>query len=219
MRKGDVLWGIALGGIAALFAAPATREAIIGLTAAQPYPVAFAKFIVLATMGELLARRILTGLWSAPKGLVFRSLVWGFLGMVIVLVFELFSAGVTSAMSKALLPGRGSKLAWAFLVSSTMNLSFAPTMMLFHRMTDSFIDMKYESPGARVGLRDIVGKVDWKGFVSFSLLKTIPFFWIPAHTLTFLLPPAYRILAAAALSVALGAILAFGKKAPGRTDA
>jgi hypothetical protein len=48
--------------------------------------------------------------------------------------------------------------------------------------------------------------------VSFVLLRTIPFFWIPAHTLTFMLPPEYRVLAAAMLSVALGAILAFAKR-------
>jgi hypothetical protein len=38
--------------------------------------------------------------------------------------------------------------------------------------------------------------------------KTIPFFWIPAHTITFLLPADFRILFAAILGVALGIILA-----------
>ena len=50
------------------------------------------------------------------------------------------------------------------------------------------------------------------GFVSFVLMKTIPIFWIPAHTITFLLPSEYRVLSAAFLSIALGAILAFAKK-------
>ena len=44
------------------------------------------------------------------------------------------------------------------------------------------------------------------------LFRTIPLFWIPAHTFTFLLPPELRILFAAFLSVALGAILAFAKR-------
>ncbi|MBK5251987.1 MAG: hypothetical protein JJE29_05070 [Peptostreptococcaceae bacterium] len=48
-------------------------------------------------------------------------------------------------------------------------------------------------------------------FVSFVLAKTIPFFWIPAHTLTFLLPGQYRVLAAAMLSIALGLILTLAK--------
>jgi len=43
-------------------------------------------------------------------------------------------------------------------------------------------------------------------------MKTIPMFWIPAHTITFLLPSEFRVLAAAFLSIALGAILAFAKK-------
>jgi len=48
--------------------------------------------------------------------------------------------------------------------------------------------------------------------VNFVLLKTIPFFWIPAHTLTFLLPKEYRIVIAAFLSVVLGVILALDDK-------
>jgi hypothetical protein len=213
MRKGDALWAFALGCFATMLAIPATRGPVMELASRYPYPIGFAKFFVLATMGELLARRIAAGRWSAPPGLVFRSLVWGFLGMVITLVFELFSAGVTSAMSKDLLPGRGSTLAWAFLASVTMNLIFAPTMMLFHRIMDTFIDLKCEGRGHRVGLRGVIDTIDFHGFVSFTLLKTIPLFWIPAHTATFLLPPEYRVVAAAALSIALGAILAIGKRA------
>jgi len=38
--------------------------------------------------------------------------------------------------------------------------------------------------------------------------KTIPLFWIPAHTITFLLNPDYQVLFAAFLSIVLGAILA-----------
>ena len=146
----------------------------------------------------------------APKGLLQRALIWGFLGMAIVLVFDVYAGGVTGALKKGLLPGVDSKLAFAFFVSTIMNLTFAPAMMLTHRMTDTYLDLKYEGKAAAVA--DIVERIDWKGFVSFVLLKTIPAFWIPAHTITFLLPPEYRVLAAALLSIALGAILAFAKK-------
>lgn len=37
-------------------------------------------------------------------------------------------------------------------------------------------------------------------------------FWIPAHTGTFMLPPQYRIITAALLSIALGTILGTAKK-------
>jgi len=210
MRKGDLLWLLALGAVAAFLTLPATHQVFVALTAAHPYLIGFAKFFVLATMGELLALRIVTGGWTVPKGLGQRALVWGFLGMAIVLIFDVFAGGVAGALKKGLLPGGNSKLAFAFFVSTIMNLTFAPAMMLTHRMTDTCLDLKYE--GKTAGIKDIVAKIDWQGFVSFVLLKTIPCFWIPAHTITFLLPPEYRVLAAAVLSIALGAILAFAKK-------
>lgn len=43
-------------------------------------------------------------------------------------------------------------------------------------------------------------------------LKTCPYFWIPAHTIVFLLPNQYRVLVSAFLSIALGLLLAIAKK-------
>jgi len=43
---------------------------------------------------------------------------------------------------------------------------------------------------------------------NFVFKKTIPFFWYPAHTITFLLPVDYQVLFAAILGIALGTILA-----------
>ena len=92
-----------------------------------------------------------------------------------------------------------------------MNLFFAPAFMAFHKYTDTYLDLKVARKGA-VKIKDITAAIDWDGFVSFIVLKTIPFFWIPAHTVTFLLPGEYRVVVAAFLSIALGAILAFSKK-------
>lgn len=214
MRTGDFVWLLALALVIALLAVPATHRAFIEVTATHPFLIGFAKFLVLATMGELLALRIVAGRWSAPAGLVYRAAIWGLIGMAIVLVFDVFAAGVAAAMSRRLLPGGNSRLAFAFLVSATMNATFAPAMMLFHRMTDTLIDLRYERRRTRAGVADVVAAIDWHGFVSFVLLKTIPFFWIPAHTVTFLLPPEYRVLAAAMLSIALGAILAVARRRP-----
>jgi len=185
---------------------------LVAVTASHPFLIGFLKFAILATLGELLAHRIVAGAWTKPRGLAYRALVWGLIGMVIVLIFDIFASGVASALAKGLLPGGGSRLAFAFFVSVTMNATFAPAMMLFHRATDTYIDLRHEHRGSRVGIDDVVAAIDWHGFVSFVLLRTIPFFWIPAHTLTFMLPPEYRVLAAAMLSVALGAILAFAKR-------
>ena len=187
------------------------------LTLAHPYLMGFAKFAVLATIGELIAIRIVGGQWKTPPGLVYRSAVWGVLGMGIVLMFEIFFTGTTSALSKGLLYGGNSALKpiWlAVFTSAIMNLTFAPTFMAFHRFTDTAIDMVC-GEGRKIGdisLAEVTNRIDWQGFVSFVVLKTIPFFWIPAHAVTFLLPPEYRILVAASLSIALGAILAYAKR-------
>ena len=212
MKKGDFIWLAGLATFVAILVVPVTRETFMKLTTEHAYLGGFAKFFILATMGELLAIRIVTGDWNIPKGLPYRAFVWGLLGMAIVLIFNIFAAGIAGALASGFLPGGNSKFAFAFFVSFTMNLSFAPTMMAFHRITDTFIDLKYENKGGKVTLSDVVKKIDWDSFVSFVLVKTIPFFWIPAHTITFLLPPEYRVLLAAFLSIALGAILAFAKK-------
>jgi len=187
------------------------------LTIAHPYLMGFVKFAVLATVGELIAIRIVGGRWKIPPGLVYRTVVWGVLGMGIVLMFEIFFAGTTSALSKGLLYGGNASLQPIFkavFTSAIMNLTFAPTFMAFHRFTDTTIDMVC-GEGKKIGdiqLSEVTRRIDWQGFVSFVVLKTIPFFWIPAHTVTFLLPPEYRILVAASLSIALGAILAYAKR-------
>ena len=53
----------------------------------------------------------------------------------------------------------------------------------------------------------------WRFIIwGFTILKTVPIFWIPAHTVTFLLPSEYQVITAAALSVALGVILSLGNR-------
>lgn len=212
MNKKDLLWGLALFSIVVFLVNPSTHQLFIKYNAAHPYIAGFIKFALLATLGDLLAARIVAKKWKKPSGLIFRMFIWGFLGMVIVIIFSIFAQGVTAALKVGLLPGATSSLAFAFFTSAIMNLTFAPTMMAFHRFTDTFADLKFGKGKSNVSTAEVVGTIDWNGFVSFVLFKTIPLFWIPAHTITFLLPPAYRVLAAAFLSIALGAILSFAKK-------
>jgi hypothetical protein len=49
--------------------------------------------------------------------------------------------------------------------------------------------------------------IDWERMWGFVFSKTIPLFWIPAHTITFMLPAEWRMIFAAGLSVMLGLIL------------
>ncbi len=211
LKKGDFIWGLTLIAIAMFILMPVTHVIFVDFTTTHPYIGGFIKFGILATMGELLAIRITSGDWKKPSGLIFRAIVWGFLGIVITLMFQIFGGGIMAALEKGYLPGKGSSFAFAFFVSSIMNLTFAPTFMAFHRFTDTYIDMAYEGI-KNIKVVDVVGRIDWKGFVSFVIIKTIPLFWIPAHTATFMLPPEYRVITAAFLSVALGVLLAFGKR-------
>ncbi|HOT30253.1 MAG TPA: hypothetical protein PLU72_18890 [Candidatus Ozemobacteraceae bacterium] len=217
MRIGDVVWVVVLAGISGCLLVPQTHEAFIAATRAHPYLMGFAKVGVLATMGEWLARRISGGTWAAPTGLGWRFFVWGLFGVAFALVFDLFAAGTAAAIGKGLLPsfseGFAADLSRAFWTSALMNLIFAPVFMAFHRVTDGYIDAGRGrlSGIAGVRLESVMSRIDWTGFVSFVLLRTIPLFWIPAHTVTFLLPAEYRVLVAAYLSIALGGILAFAR--------
>ena len=208
MKKGDIIWSTFLVIIVLFLLIPGTREIFKDLTASYPYLMGFIKFSILATMGELLSIRIVNKKWKKPTGLFYRVLIWGFLGIVIVLVFDLFNSGVAAAQSKSLLPGESSKFMLAFLTSALMNMIFAPTMMAFHRISDTYIE-KMHKINRKINIEKVVSAINWGDFVSFVILKTIPFFWIPAHTIVFLLPEVYRIVTAAFLSMALGAILAF----------
>ena len=105
----------------------------------------------------------------------------------------------------------GLKLFSAFSISTAMNLIFAPVMMTFHKITDTHI---LQTGGtisgffSKINFGHILKNMNWDVMWNFVFKKTIPFFWIPAHTITFLLPAEYQILFAAVLGIALGLILA-----------
>jgi len=75
--------GIHFIGVVIFLILPSTHDLFIQFTARHPYYAGFIKFLVLATMGELLAIRIVSINWSAPTALVYRAIVWGFLGMAL----------------------------------------------------------------------------------------------------------------------------------------
>jgi hypothetical protein len=93
---------------------------------------------------------------------------------------------------------------------SEFNLIFSPVFMTLHKITDTHI---INSGGtwrvyfSRIKVGNIISTMNWDVHYNFVLKRTIPLFWIPAHTLTFLLPAEYQILVAALLGVALGVIL------------
>lgn len=212
MKKGDFLWIGALLIWIVMLVIPASREAFIAFTDANPYVGGFIKFGILATMGDLLGARISKGEWSIPKGLIFRVIIWGIIGLMVTLVFSVFMGGAAAAQAGGKLPFKGVNFAQAFFGSAIMNLTFGPMMMVFHKFTDLFIDIKYEKNGGKVTMTELIDKVDWQTLIKFNWIKTCPLFWIPAHTIVFLLPGEYRVLVSAFLSIALGLMLAIAKK-------
>lgn len=183
--------------------------------------MSFVKFAVLATIGEIIGLRIRKGIYIEKGfGILPRAFVWGFLGMSLKAAFDIFSSG-----TPAFLEGIGmenatgiihGKLGWpkvlvSFSISTALNLFYAPVLMTAHKITDSHITATGGSMKgffSRMDIRDILEKIDWETHWNFILKRTIPLFWIPMQTITFLLPPEYRILFAAFLSIVLGVLLA-----------
>lgn len=213
LKKGDFLWGFVLLIWVAILVIPGSRDVFIEFTSKYSYLGGFIKFAILATMGDLLGARILKGDWVIPKGIFFRVIIWGIIGLMVTLVFTVFMGGAAAAQASGKLPFKGVQLAQAFFGSTIMNLSFGPMMMAFHKFTDLFIDVKYEKKGAKVTMTELVDRLDWHSLIQFSWIKTCPLFWIPAHTIVFLLPEQYRVITSAFLSIALGLLMAISKKA------
>ena len=212
LKKGDFIWGVILLAFIGFVVYPSTHLIFVKATTAHPFIGGFLKFALLATMGEMLVVRLNKGKWLRAPGFIWRVIMWGFLGMVITLIFQIFGSGVQFVFEKGYLPGKDMKWLIALVTSMAMNLTFAPTFMAFHRFTDSYLDLKYGEGVSRPTVVQVMSRIDWNAFVTFVLMKTVVFFWIPAHTITFLLPGEYRVLAAAMLSLVLGLLLTMGKR-------
>lgn len=218
MKYKDFIWIGIIILITSFIVIPASRNIFESLTQSYPYMMGFIKTALLASMGERLVVRIKTGSYFSDQGFLLKALVWGLLGMGFVLFFKLFAEGVALTQAARLLPSISeplwaSLLLTAFLISVTMNVVFAPTFMLLHRITDGYIHLAEGKLNKilSVKISDVIDRINFTYFFEFVLFKTIPFFWIPAHTITFLLPENYRVLMAAYLSIALGLLLTLTK--------
>ncbi len=183
--------------------------------------MSFLKFAILSTFGECIGLRITSGVYNKKGfGILPRALVWGVLGMAISMAMTIFSNGVPAFLKSLGMENAvnvmSESLSWqkvfvAFCISVAMNSIFAPVFMTFHRVTDTHILL---TGGTLRGLftplkmGEILANLDWKRQWGFVFKKTIPLFWYPAHTITFLLPGNMRVLFAALLGVVLGILLA-----------
>lgn len=190
----------------------------------------FLKFAVLATMGEVIGLRIKTGQYLQKGfGIIPRMIVWGFLGITIKIAFVVFAAGVPPLIEKyfwisqakdsmnfkdvfdaSAVDMGGTRLITAFFISLFLNLFYAPVMMTFHKITDFHI---VKNGGTLRGFirplnfTESFNEINWKMQWGFIFKKTIPFFWIPMHTITFSVASEYRIVIAAFLGIVLGVLL------------
>jgi hypothetical protein len=216
MKIKDFIWGCILLFISLFVFLPRTNQIFVELTTRFPYAMGFLKTMILASMGEILVKRIRTGYYFKDPGIYIKAIIWGLLGMAFVFVFPLFDGGIKTMFNNQIIFENEflNKLIYAFMISLSMNVIFAPTFMMFHRFTDTYIDLCEGSIKkiAHVRFDDVVKRIDYHFFFSFVIMKTIPLFWIPAHTITFMLPPTYRVLMASYLSIVLGVLLSLKKQ-------
>jgi hypothetical protein len=191
-----------------------------------PLILAFIKFAVLATFGEMLGMRIKSGkYYKKGFGLLPRCFVWGLLGVWISIAMGVFRNGVPAYLEHfkifkgiaVAMTGSFSalKLLGAFFISLMMNTCFAPVFMTLHKITDTHIvahSGKFSSLIKPIPFVEILKTMNWDVQWKFVFLKTIPFFWIPAHTITFILPAEFQVLFAAFCSIILGLILSIAAR-------
>ena len=234
MKKSDVITLVIVAVVVCGFAfIPGAWEWFINSTTNHGLLMSFFKFAILGTFGEMLALRIREGVYiKTGFGLLPKLLVWGVLGVVIASAMTIFKTGTVKLLDDGFhlngfhLNGKATEwfagdLSWgkffvALCVSVLMNTLFAPVFMTFHKITDIHIA---ETGGTLKGffshplnIREKMSeKINWDIQYGFVFAKTIPLFWYPAHTITFLLPGTLQVLFAAFLGVALGVILSIKK--------
>ena len=201
---------LAIFSFVTMLVVPSLNEVFKKLSSDIPYIMGFIKFSLLATAGELIATAIATKEFNAPVKVVWRFIIWGFIGVWITFMMKVLSTAVATMMASGALLGGDSVFLKALYTSVIMNTTFGPTFMAIHKITDKLLELRAKKEKAN--LTNIVKNIDWCGFWNFTILKTVPLFWIPAHTITFLLPQEYQVMMAAALSVALGIILSLGNR-------
>lgn len=161
----------------------------------SPIISAMLQFALLGTLGEIISCWIVKKNFKYPFTVgitLWKMLVWAILAIGIKYAFKGFAGFLESLIAADMWPDfDSSSLLYALSLSLLMNLQFGLLLVIIHRVLDN-IPLKTRN---------------WKNLDKsmYSLL----WFWIPAHTVTFLVPDLLRIGLAALWSVALGLILGF----------
>ncbi len=164
----------------------------------NPLTSAAIQFGILGTLGEFVSQYVRTrklAMFCTFLELLGKILAWALLGIIIKYGFTGMKGFLEALITKGLLPGAfNGAFLHAFALSTFTNVLFGPQMMAFHRVEDNLILREWSFAGLT------------------NAWKTLVWFWIPAHTVTFLLPPDYQIGLAAAWSLVLGLIMGLSRK-------
>ncbi len=165
------------------------------LVTKYPFQAAFIQFAILGMVGDWIAASVMRKKFSyTPVKFVLKMVGWGVLGLIIKVGF-LGMHGFTEAIFTKFHWSTTNALFSAFCMSTFTNLLFGPQMMLFHRWEDNLMQ----------------GTKGYKGMD--IAIKSLIWFWIPAHTFTFSLSNHdAQIGLAAAWSLVLGLILGIANR-------
>lgn len=221
MKKSDIIFiAIVAVLLVPFFVCDTVFEVYKNANATHPYIMAFIKFMLLSSIGEMLGLRIKEGVYTYKGyGMLPRAIVWGLFGVLIAIAMGVFKTGIpvvleSMGVENMVIAMKGT-LSWqkvlgACCISTAMNTFFAPMFMTVHKVTDTHIlahGGKLKALLTPIEFGKILSEINWKVQWGFVFKKTLPLFWIPAHTITFLLPGEYQVLFAASLSIVLGVLL------------
>jgi len=153
------------------------------------------QFAILGTLGEIISKWVVQKSFKYPFSALmtlWKMLVWAVLAVGIKYAFKGFTGFVETLIHSGLWPAlEPGSFGYAFSISAMMNLQFGLFLVIMHRVLDN-IPEKHKN---------------WHNL--HKSMYSLLWFWIPAHTVTFMMPDALRIGLAAVWSLALGLILGF----------
>ena len=165
----------------------------VELVKAYPMYSAMIQFAILGTFGDVLSKWMQKGKVYRPYKfdiIALKMLERAILAVTIKYAFVGFLGFVENLGAHHMLPELN-RFGKAFSISVFMNIQFGIFLVIFHRFLDNLIAKQN----------------NWK-HIEKSLFSLV-WFWIPAHTLTFMLDKPYQIGLAAVWSVVLGFILGY----------
>lgn len=231
MKKNDLLFILVLCAIFLPFVCiKEAYELYTKLSKEHFMIMGFIQYALLATIGEMLGLRLQTGKYIEKGfGVLPRAFVWGTLGLTIVAAIQIFGTGSPIFIDNLFNLGDGGimaimaapditlmKVVGAFIMAFFMDVFFSPLFMIVF----GIYDMHIKQTGGtlkgffthKVKYSENLQNFNWKAQWRFVFMKTIPLFWIPAHTIMYLLPTEFQVLVSSMLGIVLGIILFIANK-------